>query len=135
MNYRCSAAWFASLLMTFAFIGDAAAVTKEQAKAQCHNEFVPIVKDCVRKKVAEKGGSPQQYIPGCRDAVMPQARACVAKLMGQSEPAAPTPDTSTTPDTNAAPTAPDTAATPAAAGAATGPAPAAPAPSSPTNKP
>jgi dienelactone hydrolase len=36
----------------------------------------------VRKKWSESGGSPAQYIAGCREAIMPQARACVAKLIG-----------------------------------------------------
>ena len=31
-----------------------------------------------------KGGSPEQYIPGCRNSVAPQFRACVAKLIGAS---------------------------------------------------
>jgi dienelactone hydrolase len=62
--------------------GGADAATNEQAKAQCHDQFVPIVRSCVRKKWAESGGSPSQYIAGCREAIMPQARACVAKLLG-----------------------------------------------------
>jgi len=40
-----------------------------------------VVKDCVRQKVMASGGSPAQYIPGCRAAIMDQARECVMKLM------------------------------------------------------
>jgi dienelactone hydrolase len=76
---RFAPLWFAIL---FAPSADAATVSMERAKAQCHDQFVPIVRSCVRKKWAESGGSPAQYIPGCREAIMPQARACVARLIG-----------------------------------------------------
>jgi carboxymethylenebutenolidase len=68
-------------LSACASITDAGAVTLEQAKAQCHDRFVPVVRDCVRKKVGQSGGSPAQYIPGCRDSIMPEARECVAKAL------------------------------------------------------
>jgi dienelactone hydrolase len=35
----------------------------------------------VRRKVGQSGGSPAQYISGCRDAIMPEARDCVAKAL------------------------------------------------------
>jgi dienelactone hydrolase len=79
---RVAIFWFAILLVTSGFSGDAAAVSMEQAKAQCHDQFVPVVQSCVRKKWADSGGNPSQYIVGCREASMPQARACVSKLMG-----------------------------------------------------
>jgi hypothetical protein len=79
---RVAALWFAILLVTSGFSGDAAAASLEQAKTQCHDQFVPVVRSCVRKKWADSGGSPSQYIAGCRDAIMPDARACVARLMG-----------------------------------------------------
>jgi dienelactone hydrolase len=77
-----AAPWFAVLLVTSGFSGDAAAASMEQAKAQCHDQFVPVVQSCVRKKWADSGGKPSQYIDGCREAIMPQARACIVKLMG-----------------------------------------------------
>jgi hypothetical protein len=79
---RLGSLWFAILFATFSFFGDAGAVSIEQAKAQCHEQFVPIVRACVRKKSAESGGRPSQYIAGCREAIMARARACVAKLIG-----------------------------------------------------
>jgi dienelactone hydrolase len=57
------------------------AVTLDQAKAQCHDKFVPVVRECVRRKVSQSGGSPAQYIPGCRDSIMSEARDCVAKAL------------------------------------------------------
>lgn len=68
---------------------DAGAVTLDQAKSQCHDKFVPVVRDCVRKKVSENGGSPATYIPGCRNSIMPAARDCVAKALTVSGPADP----------------------------------------------
>jgi dienelactone hydrolase len=76
-----------NLLAAWFFSSGAAAVSLEQAKAQCHDKFVPIVRGCVRQKVARDGGSPTQYIPGCRESIMSDARACVAKLMGAEGPA------------------------------------------------
>jgi dienelactone hydrolase len=77
----CAAPSLAILLATFAVPGRAGAVSVEQAKAQCHEQFVPIVQACVRKKVAESGGNASQYIAGCRDSIMPQAQACLGKLI------------------------------------------------------
>jgi dienelactone hydrolase len=73
------------LLATFISSGEAGAASIEQAKAQCHDRFVPVVRSCVRTKWAESGGSPSQYVSGCRDAIMPQARACVAQLLGANK--------------------------------------------------
>jgi hypothetical protein len=70
------------LLAVGALSSDAAAVSMEQARAQCHEQFVPIVRGCVRKKTMENGGNPSQYISGCRDAIMAQARECAARLIG-----------------------------------------------------
>jgi hypothetical protein len=58
-----------------------AATDQERAKAECHNKFVPVVRDCVRRKVMESGGSPARYVSGCRAAIIEQARECVIKLM------------------------------------------------------
>jgi dienelactone hydrolase len=71
-------------------IGDAAAAALEQAKAQCHDKFVPVVRECVRRKVGQSGGSPAQYIPSCRDSIMLEARDCVAKVLSAG--AAPDPE-------------------------------------------
>jgi len=79
----------ALLIAAGAASADARAASFEQAKAQCHERFVPIVRECVHRKVAQSGGSPSQYIPGCRAAIMPQARACVAGLMGVGKTRAP----------------------------------------------
>ncbi len=79
---RFSWPWPAILLAAVAASGNAAAVTLEQARAQCHEQFVPIVRECVHKNMAQHGGGPSQYITGCREAIMPQARSCVAGLMG-----------------------------------------------------
>jgi dienelactone hydrolase len=73
---------FSILVATLISSGEAGAASIEQAKAQCHDRFVPVVRSCVRKKWADSGGSPSQYIAGCREAIMPQARACVAQLLG-----------------------------------------------------
>jgi dienelactone hydrolase len=75
--------------------GGAGAVTLVQAKAQCHDKFVPVVRDCVRRKFSQSGGSPSQYIAGCRDAIMPQARECVAKALTSG--GAPDPEISLSP--------------------------------------
>ena len=72
---------FAVLLSVAAFAGAADAASVEQIKATCHDKFVPVVRECVHRKVAESGGSPQKYIPGCRAAIMAEARDCVVKLM------------------------------------------------------
>jgi len=74
--------WFATSFVVFAVFGEAHATSMEQAKAKCHAQFVPVVRECVHRKMAESGGSGFKYIPGCRAAIMPQARACVAKLLG-----------------------------------------------------
>jgi dienelactone hydrolase len=72
----------AILLVTISGFGAAyAASNEEAARAQCREKFVPIVKDCVRQKVMTSGGPPAKYIPGCRAAIMDQARECVMKLM------------------------------------------------------
>jgi dienelactone hydrolase len=76
---------FSILVAAFISWGDAGAASIEQAKAQCHDRFVPIVRSCVRKKWAESGGAPSQYIEGCREAIMPQARECVVQLLGASK--------------------------------------------------
>jgi hypothetical protein len=44
----------AVLLAAFAMSGQANAVSVAQAKAQCHEQFVPIVKACVRKSVCRR---------------------------------------------------------------------------------
>ena len=82
---RLAPLWLAILFAPINFSAAAAAVSMEQAKARCHDQFVPIVRSCVRKKWAESGGNPSQYIPACREAIMPQARACVAKLIGADD--------------------------------------------------
>jgi len=84
---RISSFVVVGLLAAWFFSGDAGAVSLEQAKAHCHDKFVPIVRGCVREKVARNGGSPSQYIPGCRESIMGEARTCVAKLMGAEGPA------------------------------------------------
>jgi dienelactone hydrolase len=76
---------FSILVATFISWGDAGAASIEQAKAQCHDRFVPVVRSCVRKKWAESGGAPSQYVDGCREAIMPQARECVVQLLGANE--------------------------------------------------
>jgi dienelactone hydrolase len=70
-----------STLLAWLSVGDAGAVTLDQAKAQCHDKFVPVVRDCVRRKISQSGGSPELYIPGCRESIMPEARDCVAKAL------------------------------------------------------
>jgi carboxymethylenebutenolidase len=75
---------FISTVLLAIFSGPGAAYAannEEAARAQCREKFVPVVKDCVRQKVMASGGSPAQYIPGCRAAIMDQARECVMKLM------------------------------------------------------
>jgi hypothetical protein len=79
---RISSLSFAALMVACVSSGEAAAASMEQAKAQCHDKFAPIVRACVRKKAIESGGSPSQYISGCRDSIMAEARSCVAKLIG-----------------------------------------------------
>ncbi|MGA2127551.1 MAG: dienelactone hydrolase family protein [Xanthobacteraceae bacterium] len=83
---RCSARLVAIVAATFACFGAAGATSLEQAKAQCREKLTPVVRECVHRKAAESGGSPSTYIPGCRAAVMPRARACVAELMGAAKP-------------------------------------------------
>ena len=73
--------FFVSFVLASLLSVDARAVTLDQAKAKCHDQFVPVVRDCVRKKVGQSGGSPSSYIPGCRDSIMPAARECVAKAL------------------------------------------------------
>jgi len=84
---RISSYVLVNLLVAWFFSGEAGAVSLEQAKAQCHDKFVPVVRGCVREKVARNGGSASQYIPGCRESIMEEARACVSKLMGAEGPA------------------------------------------------
>ena len=67
-----------SALSAWLPIGDAGAVTLDQAKAQCHDKFVPVVRECVRRKVGQSGGVASQFIQECRDAIMEEARDCVA---------------------------------------------------------
>jgi dienelactone hydrolase len=81
--------FFVSLVSASFSIFPAGAVTLDQAKAQCHDKFVPVVRDCVRKKVSQAGGSPATYIPMCRDSIMPAARDCVAKALTLGGPADP----------------------------------------------
>lgn len=85
LTTKFSATWLAILLATFAMFGAAHASSMEQARAKCHEQFLPIVKACVHRKMAETGGSGGKYIAGCRAAIMPQARACIAKLLGTSK--------------------------------------------------
>jgi len=72
----------AILLALLAVSTPANALSMEQAVAQCREQFSPVVRECVRRKVMGSGGSPESYIPSCKAAVMGQARACVAKLIG-----------------------------------------------------
>jgi CHAT domain-containing protein len=58
------------------------AVNMDEAAAQCREQLSPTVRACVRKNMVEKGGSPDQYIPGCKFLVAPQFKSCVAKLIG-----------------------------------------------------
>jgi dienelactone hydrolase len=81
--------FFISIVLAWLSIVDAGAVTLDRAKAQCHDKFVPVVRDCVRRKVSQTGGSPATYIPMCRDSIMPAARDCVAKALTLSGPADP----------------------------------------------
>src|SRR3984885_11837886 len=69
------------LVASSGFVAACAANDEGAARAQCREKFVPVVKDCVRQKVMASGGSPAQYVPGCRAAIMDQARECVMKLM------------------------------------------------------
>ena len=62
---------FISLVLAWFSTVDAGAVTLDQAKAQCHDKFVPVVRDCVRRKVSQAGGSPATYIAMCRESIMP----------------------------------------------------------------
>ena len=75
-----------TLLLAWLSIGDAGALTMEQAKLQCRSKFVPVVRQCVREKVLQGGGSPAQYIPGCRQSIMSQARDCVEEAMRKGSP-------------------------------------------------
>ncbi len=75
-----------TILLVGLSIGDAGAFTMEQAKAHCRGEFAPVVRECVRRKVSQTGGSPAQYISGCRQAIMAKARDCVAKAMRTGAP-------------------------------------------------
>jgi dienelactone hydrolase len=79
---RITSSVLANLFAMWALCSEAGAVSMEQAKAQCHDKFVPIVQGCVRQKVMQSGGSPSQYIPGCRDSIVAEARECVSKLVG-----------------------------------------------------
>ena len=81
----CSLAALA-VAASLACLDQALAMSTEEAKAKCHDQFVPIVQQCVRKKVAESGGSPYGYIPGCRAAIMDKARECIARLLGGNTP-------------------------------------------------
>ena len=72
----------AALLAAGACCSDAFAATIEQAKAQCIEQVTPIVRNCVRQKMIASGGSPNQYIDGCKAQVSAQVNACVAKLSG-----------------------------------------------------
>jgi carboxymethylenebutenolidase len=81
--------FLALAVLAFFPVADARAVTLDQAKAQCHDKFVPVVRECVRRKVSQIGGSPATYIPICRDSIMPAARDCVAKALTSGGPADP----------------------------------------------
>jgi Dienelactone hydrolase family len=80
--------WFSAVLAWFPIAG-ASAVTLDQAKAQCHDKFVPVVRDCVRRKVGQTGGNPAGFISECRASIMPAARDCVAKALTVAGPADP----------------------------------------------
>jgi hypothetical protein len=88
LRWYAFAAFLAATASTSAALDQANAMSKEQAREQCRAQFVPVVQDCVRRKAAASGGSPTQYIAGCRAAILPQARECVAKLMGVGAPPA-----------------------------------------------
>lgn len=75
-----------SIFLAGLSIGDAGALTQDQAKAQCRSKFAPVVRECVRSKVMKSGGPPAQYIPGCRNAIMSKARECVGKALFASAP-------------------------------------------------
>jgi hypothetical protein len=55
-----------TLTMTVAMADVAVAATMEQAMAQCREQVTPIVRECVRQKMAGQRGSPEPYIPGCK---------------------------------------------------------------------
>ncbi len=64
-----------------------AAMSLDQATAQCRAQFAPPVRACVRAKMIAAGDrSPDKYIPGCRATVAAQFRACIAKLAGVAAP-------------------------------------------------
>jgi tetratricopeptide (TPR) repeat protein len=76
----------------FAFIGilcaaaiaphNALALSMDQAMARCKEQVRPQVRACVRRKVMERGGSPERYIEECKAPVLAQVRDCVARLIG-----------------------------------------------------
>ena len=55
-----------ALTMTVAMADVAVAATMEQAMAQCKEQVTPIVRECVRQKMAGQRGSPEPHIPGCK---------------------------------------------------------------------
>jgi hypothetical protein len=50
--------------------------------AQCREQLTPTVRACVHEKIANSGGTPDQYIPGCKSQVTAPFKACVGKLIG-----------------------------------------------------
>jgi len=70
------------VLLSGAVVNGAFATTMDEAAAQCREQLAPAVRNCVRNNVIAKRGSPEQYIPGCRNSVAPEFRACIAKLIG-----------------------------------------------------
>jgi hypothetical protein len=70
------------LLAAAAMTGRASAATMEQAMAQFREQLTPAVRACVHEKIANNGGSADQYIPACKTQVTAPFKACIAKLIG-----------------------------------------------------
>jgi hypothetical protein len=59
-----------------------AVAQNQQAKERCMAPFKPMVRACVRKQMAARGGQPNQYVAECRAPYLTQFRQCMASQAG-----------------------------------------------------
>lgn len=87
--HRLAAAALAALITVLAGGDRAAAVTKEQAAAECREKLRPAVQACIKKLVQQKGGPPKRHVEGCRSAQAGSFKTCVSEIVAASAPSRP----------------------------------------------
>jgi CHAT domain-containing protein len=86
---RIALAAHAALIAVFLGGDRAAALTREQAAAQCRDKLRPHVQACVKKKVQQEGGPPKRHVDECRSAQGGAFKTCVSETLAASAPSKP----------------------------------------------